>query len=78
MSTCRLGRALATSDFPNGLVELASQLPAGPWIYTGGLENYPDVVEAVTRNRLLFGNSPGVLRTVRDPVQLAARFIATV
>jgi uncharacterized protein len=67
----RLGPALATPDFPSGLASLARQLPVGPWIYTGGLENYPDLVEAVSLDRVLYGNPPATLRAARDPARLA-------
>ncbi len=66
-----LGPALATPDFPGGLISLARQLPEGPWIYTGGLENYPDLVEAVSVDRVLYGNPPSTLRAARDPARLA-------
>jgi predicted ATP-grasp superfamily ATP-dependent carboligase len=68
----RLGPALVTPDFPNGLLELARKLSPAPWIYTGGLENYPDVVEAISRDRVLYGNPPPTLRAVRDPARIAA------
>ena len=69
---CCLGPALATPDFPDGLLDLSRQLPPGPWLYTGGLENYPELVETVSRDRVLYGNPPTTLRAVRDPWQLAA------
>jgi predicted ATP-grasp superfamily ATP-dependent carboligase len=38
-----------------------------PWFYTGGVENYPDVVDAISEHHDLLGNAGGVLRQVRDP-----------
>ena len=55
------------ADYPHGFVELASRAPPGPWMYTGGLENHPDVVVAISEKRELWGNGPDVLRKVRDP-----------
>lgn len=55
------------ADYPHGFVELAKLAPPGPWMYTGGLENYPDVVAAVSETRPLWGNGPDVLKLVRDP-----------
>lgn len=53
--------------YPHGFVELAKQAPPGPWMYTGGLENYPEVVAAISDDRELWGNGPDVLKLVRDP-----------
>ena len=36
-------------------------------VYCGGLENHPDVVTELTRDRVLLGNTPDTLRRVRDP-----------
>lgn len=55
------------ADYPHGFIELAKQAPPGPWMYTGGLENYPDVVAAISQDRELCGNGPDVLKLVRDP-----------
>ena len=59
------------ADYSQGFVELAKQAPPGPWMYTGGLENYPDVVAAISTNRQLWGNGPDQLATVRDPFRLS-------
>jgi len=40
-------------------------------MYTGGLENHPELVDRISARRPLWGNSGDVLRRVRDPVQLA-------
>lgn len=60
------------ADYPHGFVPLARQAPQAPWMYTGGLENYPDVVAAISEGRELIGNGPDVLRNVRDPWRLAS------
>jgi predicted ATP-grasp superfamily ATP-dependent carboligase len=36
-------------------------------MYTGGLENYPELVGELAAERDLWGNGPDVLRKVRDP-----------
>jgi predicted ATP-grasp superfamily ATP-dependent carboligase len=38
--------------------------------YTSSFENHPDAVAALARGRRLLGNSPAVLRRVRDPLAL--------
>jgi predicted ATP-grasp superfamily ATP-dependent carboligase len=60
------------ADYPHGFIELAKKAPPGPWMYTGGLENYPDVVAAISESRRLWGNGPDVLKLVRDPWLLDA------
>lgn len=56
------------ADFP---AALASATPS-PWIYTGGLENHPRLVDRLAAERPLLGNGGRVLRKVRDPARLAA------
>ena len=58
-------------EYPHGFVALAEQIPPGPWMYTGGLENDPEVVEEISRDRQLFGVGPEVLKRVRDPYELS-------
>src|SRR5438045_3963952 len=41
------------SDYPQGLVEQARHVPPMPWMYTGGLENHPDIVEAISQRHSL-------------------------
>jgi uncharacterized protein len=55
------------ADYPHGFIELAKQAPPGPWMYTGGLENYPDVIAVISEARPLWGNGPEKLAEVRDP-----------
>ncbi|MCE9555723.1 MAG: ATP-grasp domain-containing protein, partial [Planctomycetes bacterium] len=45
--------------------------PLAPLIYTGALENYPRLIDALSQKRILWGNGSEVLRAVRDPVRLA-------
>lgn len=55
------------TDYPRGLESASKCLPAGPWIYTGGLENHPALVDRVAKDRPLLGNPGAVLRSVRSP-----------
>jgi len=61
---CRFERI---SDYPDGFLHVAERGPAGPWMYTGALENRPELVESISRNRPLWGNSADVLHAVRSP-----------
>jgi predicted ATP-grasp superfamily ATP-dependent carboligase len=55
-------------DYPRVLSALADQFFPGPVLYTGGLENHPDVVAMLSAHRPLWGNTPAVLERVRDPL----------
>lgn len=68
--------AQRVSYYPAGLVTAAAAQPPGRWMYTGALENHPQVVERISLRHRLLGNGPETLRRVRDPWQLAARLPA--
>jgi hypothetical protein len=57
------------------ILEVARGLSYDAVVYCGGLENHPDVVAELARDRLLFGNAPDALRRVRDPHALL-RYLA--
>ncbi|MDB4894303.1 MAG: uncharacterized protein JWN15_565 [Firmicutes bacterium] len=67
-SVARAGRAYD----PRWLIDLAQELTWDAVLYTGGLENHPGVVAEFARRAPLFGNSPAVLRSVRDWRQVSA------
>ena len=63
----------ATMDYPWSLLTAASGFPPGAaWCYTGAVENHPDLIDAIARERPLAGNPSGVVQRLRDPVQIAA------
>ncbi len=53
--------------YPSGFLRALAAAPSAPWIYTGGLENYPRLVARMAELRPLWGNSAHTLRAVRDP-----------
>jgi len=63
--------AVAVVDYPKSLLAAAAAGPAIPWLYTGALENSPDLVDAIAAKQPLLGNAGAVLRQVRDPVNMA-------
>jgi predicted ATP-grasp superfamily ATP-dependent carboligase len=67
----RLGPAGAAA-YPAGIPDLVSALPDGPCVYTGAIENHPDVIAEVAARRPLAGCSVHAVRVVRDPARLAA------
>lgn len=58
------------ANYPRSLIRQARSCAPSPWMYTGGLENHPAVVDRLARERPLLGNLGRVLRAVRDPTAL--------
>ncbi len=74
--------AIPVTNYPNGLLDAISTLlanphaPHCPTLYTGALENHPDIVDALGQTRTtvgsrLYGNPTDVLEHVRDPAWVA-------
>lgn len=59
------------ADYPSRLPDAVAGLPRLPFLYTGALENRPDILTSVARHHELLGNGPAELRRVRDPFELA-------
>ena len=59
--------SVRVSDYPQGLVDVLNAAPPGPWMYTGALENHPQLIERMESVRPLWGNKADCLRRVRDP-----------
>ncbi len=53
-------------QFPSDLIAYAAKSPHSPWIYTGGLENYPEHIQHLAKSHPLLGNEREVLLQVRD------------
>lgn len=64
-------RRIESSDYPDGLARIADELPMCPVVYTGAVENHPELVDRLAAKRHLWGNPGGVLRAVRDPFAVA-------
>lgn len=66
-------RQIAPEDYPHRLADFALEAPPGPWLYTGALENQPDLIDRIAAQRpLLWGNDGTILRAVRDPFTWSA------
>lgn len=61
---------LDPGTYPDGFAALSLRAPAGPWTFTGGLENRPRLVDAIAQHRTLWGNDAAVLGRVRSPAVL--------
>jgi predicted ATP-grasp superfamily ATP-dependent carboligase len=60
------------TEYPDGFLKLASSFPGHvPLVYSGALENHPDLIDALSRQRPLWGVSGPALRAVRDPLLVA-------
>jgi len=53
--------------YPADLPTLLEQMPDAPWMYTGAMENHPEIVDRLATIRPLLGISGRNLRRVRDP-----------
>ena len=58
-------------EYPHGFIEIVRAAPVGPWMYTGGLENYPELIREITRDRPLWGNDSEALAACRSPTIVA-------
>jgi predicted ATP-grasp superfamily ATP-dependent carboligase len=68
--------ATRIDDYPRGFWRALVAAPDAPWMYTGGLENYPRLVDRMAAMRPLWGNPPNVLREARDPDYLRKELTA--
>lgn len=59
------GPAIRITHYPVEFLRALIQAPHAPWIYTGGLENYPRLVDRLAAVRPLWGNPGRVLAQVR-------------
>jgi uncharacterized protein len=63
--------ALRVEDYPHGLpVLLVRHAPSGPCVFTGALENHPEVIAEIGRDRPIWGMSPEILQKIRQPETL--------
>ncbi len=63
---------LSPAEYPAAIPARAAQLPPGPVVYGGGIENHPQVLARLAADRPLVGNRPVTLRKIRQPAGLAA------
>jgi predicted ATP-grasp superfamily ATP-dependent carboligase len=54
------------SGYPTAAINLARKAPPMPWMFTGGIENYPELIEHIQQERPLLGTTPDAIRKVRD------------
>jgi predicted ATP-grasp superfamily ATP-dependent carboligase len=70
--TRRIADCRVAERYPSNLVAEAAQFPAAAWMFVGGLENSPAIVDRLACGRRLLGIAGASLRRVRDPEALRA------
>jgi uncharacterized protein len=58
-------------DYPDGFFDWLNRTESDGWLYTGGLENHPALIDRMATRRPLLGNSGSVLQAIRSPCRLA-------
>lgn len=66
--------SLQVERYPDDFLAIRRAYASLPVIYTGAMENYPDLVESLAMHGQLLGNGAAALRSVRDPFQLQRVF----
>jgi predicted ATP-grasp superfamily ATP-dependent carboligase len=69
LETC--SHAVQIESYPHGIERALAAAPPGPWIYTGALENHPDLIDRIAAVRPLFGICGEPVRAVRNALRLA-------
>ncbi|HEX4414756.1 MAG TPA: ATP-grasp domain-containing protein [Lacipirellulaceae bacterium] len=67
----RIATATRISPYPEGFIDWMRTIEPPVWMYTGALENHPDLVDQLGWIAPLWGNSGDVLARVRSPWELA-------
>ncbi len=60
------------TSYPERFEGVAAAAEPGPWIYTGALENHPDLIDRIAETRPLWGIHGSALRNVRDASTVSA------
>ncbi len=58
---------LSPAEYPRGFLPWALAQSPAQWMYTGGLENEPQLIDHISRRHTLLGNPADVVRRVRNP-----------
>ncbi|PQO28035.1 hypothetical protein C5Y96_16810 [Blastopirellula marina] len=67
----QIGEARALKSYPWSAPRWLRETDMDAWCYTGGMENYPRLIQRMAGEKRLLGNSATTLRLVRDPFLLA-------
>ncbi|MGF1581838.1 MAG: ATP-grasp domain-containing protein [Gemmataceae bacterium] len=64
-------RQIPPRHYPKKFVQLVENALDGSWMFTGGLENHPELVQRIHQTRELWGVSASQIRQLRNPDLLA-------
>jgi predicted ATP-grasp superfamily ATP-dependent carboligase len=67
----QIATATRIRPYPEGLLDWLRAIEPPAWMYTGALENHPELVDQMGWIAPLYGNSGDVLERVRSPWELA-------
>jgi uncharacterized protein len=67
----RIATTTRISPYPDGMVDWLRAVEPPAWMYTGALENHPELVDEMAWIAPLWGNPADVLARVRSPYELA-------
>jgi uncharacterized protein len=62
------------ANYPYDFRRILAEAPDAPWVYTGGLENHPGLIDDLARIRPLLGATGDALRAIRDPLLWTTKF----
>lgn len=68
----RIADLRVCEQFPDEIPLRAAELPPGPVVLTGAMENHPSVIKKLAATRPLYGCPPKAISAVRDPVGVQA------
>src|SRR5262245_55466852 len=69
---CATADVVQVDDYPRDIPAALESFPEIPWMYTGGFENHPQIIERIATRARLLGNGAEVLAQVRNPWWLTA------
>lgn len=69
------GQCVSPDKYPAGILDLISNSPDVPFLYTGAMENHVKVLEQLEGLRTLLGNTADLCRLVRDPWSIRQCFL---
>ena len=65
-----LCNAVAVANYPDDLQAIIEQSASNEWIYTGALENRPDLLNNWAKSKCLLGNAAETVPAIRNPFVL--------
>jgi predicted ATP-grasp superfamily ATP-dependent carboligase len=68
--SCAIAAMTRVDEYPKGFADWLARQSVDGWLYTGGLENHPELVEQMASIAPLWGVVGPALRRLRDPCEL--------